>query len=61
MAEFTEKTDPWSGIIGTDSFSVLDTLQGKVQTGVSNKRMHAPFIMSGAPVVLNTLSTDWDA
>jgi hypothetical protein len=60
MAEFTEKTDPWSGIIGTDSLSVLDTLQGKVQAGVGRDRMHAPIIMRGEAVVLDTLSADWD-
>jgi hypothetical protein len=53
MAEFTEKTDPWSGIIGTDSLSVLDTLHGKAQAGVGRDRMHAPIFISGEAVVLD--------
>jgi exonuclease III len=61
MAEFTSKVDPWEGIIGTDSKSVLDTLAGKDQAGETHRLgMQEPQRIIGDVVILDPLSADWD-
>ena len=59
MAEFTEMTFPWTGVIGTDSQSLLDTLFGKDETRLKRDR-DEPVNMEGAQVVLNCTCPDWD-
>ena len=41
LSEYTAMHDPWSGIIGTDSKSVLDTLGG-VQADGQRQHVHEP-------------------
>jgi hypothetical protein len=60
IAEFTGKTEPWTGIIGTDSQSVLDTIAGKAPYGEHPNRFHEQIRIPGDPVFLDSLSADWD-
>jgi hypothetical protein len=60
MAEFTERDDPWIGIIGTDSKSVLDTLKGNEHTVDDRHRLQESTLVSGGKVFLDPLSADWD-
>ena len=59
MAEFTEMTFPWTGVVGTDSQSLLDTLCGKDETRLEIDR-DEPIYLGGAPVVLDCACADWD-
>lgn len=59
MAEFTEMSYPWTGVVGTDSQSLLDTLCDKDETRLERDR-DEPINMSGAPVVLDCACPDWD-
>ena len=57
MAEFTDMQFPWIGVIGTDSQSVLDTLNGR------DKDPHQddiPVPLNGGQVVLDVMIPDWD-
>ncbi len=60
MAEYTETLEPWVGIIGTDSQSVLDTLAGKTTENEGYHRCHLPTRVNGDTVTLDPLSADWD-
>jgi exonuclease III len=57
IAEFTGRTEPWIGVLVTDSQSVLKTLGG------GDKEFHAtdePVQIDGNTVVLDVLCPDWD-
>ena len=47
----------WTGIIGTDSQSLLDTINGK---DVEPQAETDPIPIHGATVVLDVLCPDWD-
>ena len=57
IAEFTGRTEPWNGILVTDSQSVLKTLAGGDQTF---KATDEPVRIDGTKVVLDVLCPDWD-
>ena len=59
LAEFTEMSYQWTGIIGTDSQSLLDTLCGKDETRLERDR-DEPINMTGTTVVLDCACPDWD-
>jgi hypothetical protein len=57
LAEFTGRVDPWTGILVTDSQSVLKTLAG------GDRKFNAtdePVQIDGTTVVLDVLCPDWD-
>ena len=58
LAEYTTLPQPWSGVIGTDSKSVLDTLGGK-QDG-HTRNFHEPIQIDGNGVELDVLCPEWD-
>ena len=57
IAEFTGMQFQWTGIIGTDSQSLLDTLNGK---DVDPQAEVDPIPIHGAKVILDVLCPDWD-
>ena len=59
LAEFTAMRNPWNGVIGTDSKSVLDTLSGKQADG-QRTALHEPVQIDSSGVVLDVLCPDWD-
>jgi hypothetical protein len=59
MAEFTEMSYQWTGVIGTDSQSLLDTLCGKDETRLERDR-DEHINMRGATAVIDCACPDWD-
>ena len=59
MAEFAEMHWQWTGVIATDSQSVLDTLFGHDEARLDRDR-DEPVNLSGSKVVLDCVSPDWD-
>jgi hypothetical protein len=59
VKDFAFMHDPWIGIIGTDSKSLLHALLGKEKTP-NPHRMDNPLGIEGEAVVLNVLRPDWD-
>jgi hypothetical protein len=59
MAEFAEMQLPWTGVIATDSQSVLDTLFGHDEARLDRDR-DEPINLNGSKVVLNCAAPDWD-
>jgi hypothetical protein len=60
MAEFSNYDAPWTGIIGTDSLSVLETIAGKAVVGATRQRLQEPIQIHGETVRLDPLCADWD-
>lgn len=60
IAEFTNKLDPWKGIIGADSQIVLDTLARKADKDDEHKPCQELTRINGDTITLNPLSADWD-
>lgn len=59
LAEYMVMSEPWNGIIGTDSKSVLDTLSGKQPDG-QRADLHEPVKIDSDGVVLDVLCPEWD-
>ena len=57
VAEFTGKVEPWSGILVTDSQSILKTLAGG---DMKFNAVDEPVSIDGTTVVLDVLCPDWD-
>ena len=49
----------WSGVIATDSLSLLDTLFGHDELRMDKER-DEPINLNTAKVVLNSAAADWD-
>jgi hypothetical protein len=61
MAEFEEMRVPWTGVVATDSLSLLDTLFGRDETRRERERERdEPINLSGSKIVMDCLSPDWD-
>ena len=59
MSEHAKMQLPWTGIIATDSLSLLDTLFGHDATR-REKEHDEPINLSGLKIVLNCVAPDWD-
>jgi exonuclease III len=57
MAEYNDMHWSWKGVIGTDSQSLLDTLNGKDK---DPQEEDTPLAIHGPTVVLDVLCPDWD-
>lgn len=57
IAEYTGMKFPWTGVIGTDNQSLLDTLNGADE---AENHDDLPMQITGGEVILDVLIPDWD-